>query len=258
MNNEDYKKKYETAVKKAEQLIEFYSRPEYKEILFYAREDLMAMFPEIKFKESEKIKQWLIPVVDRLLGTIDCPFRKQEVLDWLDEQNTVKWTEEDERLLTVCINAIDGISYFCPENKQELTEWLRSLRPESGQMSEVKQTDTQEKSIIVTNEKTQKCFYARHVVINRGNYNGQLYVSPTVAIIVKDVDDTVETLGRKYLGDESGAITKEKAIGDNEKINIKYCAADGTIEHEAIIFNAWIREVDPVKGIIKLDCDHVL
>ena len=131
MDNEDYKKKYEAAVKKAEELIEFYSRPEYKEILFYAREDLMTMFPEIKFKEDEKIKQWLIPVVDRLLGTIDCPFRKQEVLDWLDEQNKVKWTEEDERLLTVCINAIDGISYFCPENKQELTDWLRSLRPES-------------------------------------------------------------------------------------------------------------------------------
>lgn len=108
------------------------------------------------------------------------------------------------------------------------------------------------------NEKTWKCFYARNVIINKRNYNGQLYVSPTVTITVKDVDDTVETLGRKYLGDESGVITKKEAIGDNEKINIKYCTADGTIEHEAIIFNAWIREVDPDNGIIQLDCDNVL
>ena len=78
-----------------------------------------------------------------------------------------------------------------------------------------------------------------------------------MTITVKDVDDTIETLGRKYLGDESSVITKKEAIGDNEKINIKYCAADGTIEYESMIYNAWIRDVDCNKGIIQLECDHV-
>ena len=67
-----------------------------------------------------------------------------------------------------------------------------------------------------------------------------------------------ELLGTKYLGDETGVITKKEAIRDNEKIKIQYCSDDGTIEYESTILNAWIREVDRDNGIIQLDCDHVI
>lgn len=53
--------------------------------------------------------------------------------NWLKkqgEQKPVEWSEEDEGNRRYCINAINGIPYYSPENKQELVNWLKSLRPQ--------------------------------------------------------------------------------------------------------------------------------
>ena len=110
----------------------------------------------------------------------------------------------------------------------------------------------------MTNEKNGKFFYATGVVLNECHYNGGLYVPPCLTITVKDVDVTVPVLGTKYLGDESGVITKKEAIGNNEKIKIQYCSDDGTIEHELTILNALIRTFDKDNGVIQLDYDYIM
>ena len=264
MNNKDYKKKYEAALEKAEKLINFYSRPEYKEILFYAKSDLMDMFPEIELSEDEKM-------IDMAIRAVHAPEAQscirswnvdpEDVIAWLEKQRHTKkieWSEvDDENLKTVIQHVCEFQKIVNPANEtgeSDLTDWLKSIKNKF----EDKETATSSKSmIVVTNKKTENYFYAKSVRINWGHYVGNLYVQPTVMITVNDIDDTIPVLGRKYLGNETGVITKTEAIGDNEKINIKYCAANGTIEYESMIYNAWIRDVDRNNGIIQLECDHV-
>ena len=56
MNNEEvYKKKYLEALEKAWTILEYYKRPEYKDVFDYAKEDLPGIFPELKEQiEDEK------------------------------------------------------------------------------------------------------------------------------------------------------------------------------------------------------------
>ena len=96
-----------------EQLAEWkekYFKEEYAE---WSEEDEMQLDAAIHLVSNTghiETANWLISLKDRV-------------------QPQKEWSDEDERLREYCINAINGIHYYSPENKQELVGWLKYLRP---------------------------------------------------------------------------------------------------------------------------------
>jgi hypothetical protein len=61
---EDYKKRYLNALEKAKTILEYYKRPEYKDVREYAEPDLTSIFPELKeWTEDEKMVDMAIKAV---------------------------------------------------------------------------------------------------------------------------------------------------------------------------------------------------
>ena len=269
MNNEEvYKKKYLDALEKARTILEYYKRPEYKDVFDYAKEDLPGIFPELKEQiEDEKMVDMAIKAV-RAPEAQSCikswGVEPDDVIAWLEKRRPINnWNEVRYTSTLQILEYAKSLDSYNQYGKLDIDldiEWMKSIRPEYYRDKSEESVETlkkEKKKVVVTNAKTGKFFYATGVVIDKGHYNGRFF-QPSLTIAIKDVDVTVPVLGTKYLGDESGVITKKEAIGDNEKIKIQYCSDDGTIEYESTILNAWIREVDRDNGIIQLDCDHVI
>ena len=266
---EDYKKKYLDALEKARIILEYYKRPEYKDVFDYAKEDLPGIFPELKEHiEDEKMVDMAIKAV-RAPEAQSCikswGVEPDDVIAWLEKRRPINnWNEVRYTSTLQILEYAKSLDSYNQYGKLDIDldiEWIKSIRPEYYRDKSEDSENTLKKAkkkVVVTNEKTGKFFYATSVVLNEGHYNGALYVPPCLTITVKDVDVTVPVLGTKYLGDESGIITKKEAIGNNEKIKIRYCASDGTIEHELTILNVLIRAFDKDNGVIQLDYDYIM
>ena len=61
------------------------------------------IFPELKESEDEKIRKWLIDAIEsyHLVSPIGYETKMcKKALTWLEKQKPVKWSEEDERMLS--------------------------------------------------------------------------------------------------------------------------------------------------------------
>lgn len=66
---------------------------------------------------------------------VNCMIRayKQGIEDAISKFNLQKpaeWSEEDERMLNSCIGAIWATDYYSYDSRQEMEQWLKSLRPQ--------------------------------------------------------------------------------------------------------------------------------
>lgn len=79
----DYEKAYKEALERAREIIKDYEKRGLKEQLFYAKEDLEGIFPELQESEDEKIRKGIIRCVKGNMPDND--FRKK-YLAWLEKQ----------------------------------------------------------------------------------------------------------------------------------------------------------------------------
>ena len=100
------------------------------------REALETLIPELKESEDERIRKELIENVRELSKMYDTLQTEKEYskvqswIAWLEkqgEQNPV-WSEEDEKMLNDAIGAVGAADYYTYDDKQEIENWLKSLK----------------------------------------------------------------------------------------------------------------------------------
>lgn len=85
----NYEKAYKEALERAREIIKDYEKRGLKEQLFYAKEDLEGIFPELKESEDEKIRKWLLDTITQIPNdSIEWDvIEKAKVLAWLEKQS---------------------------------------------------------------------------------------------------------------------------------------------------------------------------
>lgn len=97
-----YKKKYKEALERAREIIKDYEKRGLKEQLFYAKEDLEGIFPELKESEDERIRKALIEYFGEQCDMSDWNgIYGYQVLAWLEKQGEQKTTDKVEPKLKV-------------------------------------------------------------------------------------------------------------------------------------------------------------
>ena len=88
---DNYEEKYKEALQKAGDLLEYYRKPEYKEILPYAKHDLESIFPEL-MTEDEKIRKSLIDLHKSTVAING--IKGERIVAWLEKQGEQVAVEE--------------------------------------------------------------------------------------------------------------------------------------------------------------------
>ena len=52
----------------------------------------------------------------------------EEIQSWLEKQSEQKWSDTDEELLRHCCGAVAAADYYTLEDKEEMENWLKSLK----------------------------------------------------------------------------------------------------------------------------------
>lgn len=92
----NYEKKYKEALERAKEIIQDYKKRNLVDILFYAKEDLEGIFPELKESEDEKIRKVLIDYFNRYKEQEECGIKTffgiptDNILAWLEKQGEQK------------------------------------------------------------------------------------------------------------------------------------------------------------------------
>lgn len=116
MTTEEKAKAYDKALERAKS----FELPEYKNIM-------ASIFPELRENEDEKIRKELITHCrNTRCVTEEGAERIAKWIAWLERQP--KWTEEDEELLQHCCGAVAAADYYTLEDKEEMENWLNSLK----------------------------------------------------------------------------------------------------------------------------------
>lgn len=119
----NYKEKYENALKTAREVLNSYERrKEMSEILFYAKEDLCGIFPEIEKKDDERIKNEIISYIKE-----NIPLNTHWIA-WLEEQVGFEWSEESENRYKNLCDIINESDKWNDASKKGLICWLTSLK----------------------------------------------------------------------------------------------------------------------------------
>lgn len=119
MTQEEKAKAYDKAIKRAKERIKDYEKRGLKEQLFYAKEDLEGIFPELKESEDERMKKSL----KRLIAAFyDCNFptpegfTREELYAWLEKQGEQKSMPQEYA------EAFDEFISHIPEKEPEFSE----------------------------------------------------------------------------------------------------------------------------------------
>ncbi len=142
MTESEKAKAYDRALELAKGALEQYEKPEYKDVLPYAKADLELMFPELAESEDEKNERIRLGILEVLKTVPSGLFEEKgkitldEAFYWLErkeyekqgEQKTVEWSEEDEQMIEDILDAID--SDIAASDYHDMENWLKSLRPQ--------------------------------------------------------------------------------------------------------------------------------
>lgn len=87
--------------------------------------------------EDEKIRKWLFDFVQGLPDEgLDFKFynlNKEQVIAWLEKQGQKPtWSEEDDSMFQSCIGAVATNDYYKGEEKEQIYDWLKSLKQRIG------------------------------------------------------------------------------------------------------------------------------
>jgi len=107
----DYEKKYKDALELAKS--------------YYGDGNMFldTMFPELK--ESKEHMIWRSILTRVKTSAKQSNFFNDEDIAWLEKNEPTEWSEEDKKMLGLCVNAASG--YYNPKKKQALKDWLESL-----------------------------------------------------------------------------------------------------------------------------------
>lgn len=127
----DYKEKYEQALERAREIIKDYENRGLKDILFYAKEDFEAIFPELKESEDEKIiKELITHCRNTRCVTEEGAERIAKWIAWLEKQSENEKGErkKDDAYSEFAISAVED--YYGGDNplRKEIVDWLKSLK----------------------------------------------------------------------------------------------------------------------------------
>ena len=99
------------------------------------KEALEFLVPELKESDDERIRKWIISVIEEVKTDDDwCVDQRKcaDALAWLEKQKEkepTEWSEEDELML----NSIIDVLKLTNGAAQMKIDWLKSLRPQSKQ-----------------------------------------------------------------------------------------------------------------------------
>ena len=92
----DYEKRYKEIVAEIEEILD--NTSEDYLCTHLTKDDIREMyarfFPELRQREEERMREWLFGTVDCLLGTIECPFNKDKVLELINKPRSIDNIEE--------------------------------------------------------------------------------------------------------------------------------------------------------------------
>ena len=156
----DYKEKYEQALERAREIIKDYENRGLKDILFYAKEDFEAIFPELAESEDEKIRKALIRFHK---STIDVDgIKGEDIIAWLEKQEGCEyikkeWTASDAVTLKELIDFLENGTAKLQHDLTRYANWLKIQFTPIEKKSEQKSTWSEEdeemfKSIMATCE----------------------------------------------------------------------------------------------------------
>ena len=162
---EDYKTKYEIAIKKAKEELKVCGSLDCD-----AARQIFRFFPELKESEDERIRKALIWYIKYNVSVIS-GWRKEELITWLEKQDPnrlekrgkqkfTKWSEKDERMFDRLRKHFDwGSSYYFNRNDcDEADDWLKSLKerytwkPSNEQMKQLGWVAEQNKDNMIGKE----------------------------------------------------------------------------------------------------------
>lgn len=89
---------------------------------------------EEKYKEALETVQEILNSGSNSIMMSRLKLRLQSVFPELKESKDEesKWTDEDEELLQHCCGAVTAADYYTMEDKEEMTNWLVSLKQRIG------------------------------------------------------------------------------------------------------------------------------
>ena len=124
----DYEKKYKEALERAKDKLEEAKVFDYddKQIAHDIRCTINDIFPELTESEDEKI-------IHRIKLAVKDYWSEeplQEILTWLEKQKPVEWNDEDLQMLNLVLMSLSGFVYFAGKPAKEVSDWLKSLRPQ--------------------------------------------------------------------------------------------------------------------------------
>ena len=121
--------KYEEAMERAKELHESGNA--------LTKLQMEIVFPVLKESEDERIRKHIIKILDSLAPCHWDGNEKAKCIAYLEKQKEQKptnlgkpkeWSEEDEKMLSACIEAVGSMSVR--SDVKTLRDWLRSLRPQ--------------------------------------------------------------------------------------------------------------------------------
>ena len=89
------------------------------------KEAIETLIPELKESGDERIRKEIISALKNAnyKGVYD------KHLAWLEKQAPKQeWSDEDEELLQHCCGAVAAADYYTLEDKEEMENWLKSLK----------------------------------------------------------------------------------------------------------------------------------
>lgn len=126
MTPEEKAKAYDEALERTRGLLEGMEEGGY----FATLEDVKEIFPELAEPEDERIRKEIIShlqheyVVKRYVSDVEY----DRWIAWLEKQDKSKWTDEDEESMQHCCGAVAAADYYTLEDKEEMANWLVSLK----------------------------------------------------------------------------------------------------------------------------------
>ena len=129
----DYEKAYKEIFNKAKTLHKMAVETNYKNTSMCLEE----LFPELAESEDEKIKKFITECIQELrkANPTNADFNGDcsEAIAWLEkqgEQKPLEWSEEDGNNLKECLIAVSMSEGHTLDEKEQLENWLKSLRPQ--------------------------------------------------------------------------------------------------------------------------------
>lgn len=109
-------KRYDKAIETAKALIRDYESRNLTDILFYVKEDLSCIFPELKESEDERVRNWLIGYFHQYkedgMEKFANGLKVDSILDWLEKQSGQKAKQKTMFVKFICKKDWHGIGDY--------------------------------------------------------------------------------------------------------------------------------------------------